>query len=121
MGKDMGLANTLFGGIILSILDEQAAIFASEICDSPKMVTRCIEKVEFEKPVRVGQIIKVYGGIENIGNTSITLNMEIRNHNIHTEAELIVLKTKITFVKIDDDGSPIPISDRIKEKFGFKK
>lgn len=121
MTKDVGIAGNYFGGYILSLLDEQSVIFAAEICDSPSMVTRCIEKVEFEKPVKVGQIIKIYGGIEKIGNTSITLNVEMRKHNIHTEAEVIVLKTKITFVKVDDDGTPIPISDRIKEKFGFLK
>ncbi len=119
MTKDVGIAGNFFGGYLLSIVDESGLIFASEICDSPSMVTRCIEKVEFEKPVKVGQIIKIYGGIDKIGNTSITLNIEMRKHNIHTEAELTVLKTKITFVKVDDEGSPIPISDRIKKKFGF--
>jgi len=121
MTGDLGLHQNMFGGVLLSFLDENSAIFACEICDSTAMVTRCIDKVEFEKPVKAGQIIKIYGGIDRIGNTSITLNMEIRKHNVHTEAELLVLRTKITFVKIDDDGSPIPISDRIKTKFGFMK
>jgi acyl-CoA thioesterase YciA len=119
MTKDIGIHNNMFGGELLGTLDAHSAIFAAEICDSPLVVTRCIEKVEFDRPVKVGQIIKIYGGIDKIGNTSITLNIEIRKHNVHTEAEQIVLKTKITFVKVDDEGSPIPISDRIKAKFGF--
>lgn len=118
MTKDVGVSGNLFGGNMLSYLDEYSSIFACEICDS-LVVTRCIEKVEFDRPVKVGQIIKIYGGLEKIGNTSLTLNIEIRKHNVHTEAEQIVLKTKITFVKVDDEGCPIPISDRIKAKFGF--
>lgn len=119
MTKDIGIHLNLFGGITLSWLDEFGSLFASELVDSTNVVTRCIEKVEFLKPIKVGQIAKFYGGIEKIGNTSITLNIEMRKHNVHTEFEQLALSSKITFVKIDDEGNPIPISDRIKIKFGY--
>lgn len=117
MTKDIGICMSMFGGELLSFLDQSAAIFAAEICDTPHIVTRNMSNVDFITPVKVGNIIKIYGGIERIGNTSLVLNMEIRKHNVHTEGEVMVLKCDMTFVKIDEEGSPIPISDRIKKKF----
>jgi len=120
MTKDIGAHQNMFGGNLLSIIDEVAAVFASEICDSPLMVTRSLE-VTFEKPVKVDKILKAYCGIVSMGNTSLTLKVQLKKYNVHTEEEIVVCNAKTTFVKVDDEGSPIPISDRIKQKFGFLK
>ena len=40
-------------------------------------------------------------------------------HNVYNGRQSIVLCTNITFVRIDEQGEPIPISDRVKEKHGF--
>ena len=117
MGKDLGVHGNMFGGILLSIIDEMGGAFASEVCDTPRMVTRMVEKVEFSTPVKVGHQIKIYCGIEKIGNTSITINMELRRYNVYTEQEVVATSTTIVFVRIDEDGNAIPISERIKKKF----
>lgn len=114
MTMDMGVSGNLFGGRMLSILDEAAAAYASQICDCPKVLTKKIEEVVFESPVKVGNIIKVYGGVDKIGNTSITLNLEARRYNVHTGQEKNVCYTKMVFVRIDDDGNPVPISEQVK-------
>lgn len=119
MGKDIGIHGNMFGGILLSIIDEAGGAFVSEVCDTPHMVTRMMEKVEFSTPVRTGHMIKIYMGIEKIGTTSITIKVELRRYNVHTEAEKVACSTTMVFVRIDEDGNPIPISDRIKKKFGF--
>jgi hypothetical protein len=56
--------NNAFGGILLSHVDEIAAFFASEICDTPFMVTRSLA-ADFLKPMKVGNVIKTYCGIEH--------------------------------------------------------
>lgn len=119
--RDIGVHGNMFGGELLSIIDETAAAFACEICDTPHVVTRMMEKVEFCTPVKEGNMIKIYGGIIKIGNSSITLKIELRRYNVYTEQEKVACSTSIVFVRIDEDGNPIPISDRIREKFGFKK
>lgn len=119
MTKDLGIHGNCFGGVLLSFLDENSAVFAAEICDDPHVVTRNISNVDFVAPVKVGNIIKIYGKIKRFGTTSMTLEMEIRKHNVHTEGESTAVRAELTFVKIDDEGTPIPISDRIKIKFGF--
>ncbi len=117
MTKDLGLHGNMFGGKMMSLIDEVTSIFACEICDTPRMITKKIEEVIFERPVKVGQIIKVYCGIEKIGNTSITIKVEARGYNVYTEVEKLVCSTRMIFVRIDDEGNAIPISDKIRGKF----
>ena len=55
LASQMGVNNNLFGGEMLSELDLAGAAYASQICDSPKLVTKKFEQVVFEKPVKVGR------------------------------------------------------------------
>jgi acyl-CoA thioesterase YciA len=116
MTKDLGVHNNAFGGIVLSHVDEIAAFFAAEICDTPFMVTRSLSS-EFLIPMKVGNVIKTYCGIESIGNTSITVLVEMRKYNLRSEAEVVCVRAKAVFVRIDEDGSAIPISGDIKSKY----
>ena len=123
MALDLGVHGNLFGGSMMSFLDEAAAAYACQICDSDKMVTMKIEEVVFQNPVKVGNLIKIYASVEKFGNTSVTLNLEARKHNVHTGKQEIVCSTKMVFVKLDEEGSSIPISDRVKTRYDerFKK
>lgn len=116
MTKDLGVHNNAFGGILLSHVDEVAAVFAAEICDTPLMVTRTMN-TEFLIPIKTGNIIKTYCGIESIGNTSITIVVEMRKYNIRNEREVVCLRARTTFVRIDEEGSAIPIYEHIKKKY----
>ena len=117
MALDLGVHGNLFGGSMMSFLDEAAAAYACQICDSDKMVTMKIEEVIFQSPVRVGNLIKIYASVDKFGTTSITINLEARKHNVHTGKQELVCSTKMVFVKLDGEGSPIPISDRVKLRY----
>jgi acyl-CoA thioesterase YciA len=110
--SDLGFHGNLFGGKLLSILDSAAAGYSMQLCDTPRMVTVSIDKCFFEKPAREGQLLKIYGKPSNLGTTSVTLYMEARAHNVYTGKQVIVLKTNIKFVSIDEDGNPIPIGEK---------
>ena len=112
--SDLGFHNNLFGGTLLSFIDEAAASYAMQLCDTPRMVTVSIDKCFFEKPAREGQLVKIYGLPSKVGNTSLTLYMEARAHNVYTGQQKLVLKTNIRFVRIDEEGNPIPISEKSK-------
>ncbi len=102
---------------MLAWLDEAAASFAAQVCDSPRMVTKHIAELTFEKPVRPGQLIKIYGKVERIGKTSLTMAVEARRHAVYNVTQKIAVSTKITFVRIDGDGDPIPISEKVRQKY----
>lgn len=117
MASQIGVHGNLFGGEMLSVLDESGAVYTCQICDTPRMVTKKIEEVIFQRPVKTGNLIKIYGSVENIGNTSITINLEARKHNVYTGVQDLVCSTKMVFVRIDDEGAPVPISERVKKRY----
>ena len=118
--SDLGFHGNLFGGKLLAWLDAAAASFAAEFCDTPRMVTKAIDKCIFNKPAREGQLLKIYGRVESIGTTSIVLYIEARSHNVYNGKQNVILATNITFVRINEMGDPIPISDRVRRKLPLK-
>jgi acyl-CoA hydrolase len=54
--------------------------------------------------------------LAEIGNTSITLHIEARQHNVYSGKQEVVLSTHIKFVRVDELGTPLPISDKVKNK-----
>jgi acyl-CoA thioesterase YciA len=114
--SDLGFHGNLFGGKLLAWIDSAAAGYSMQLCDNPRMVTVSIDKCNFEKPAKENQLLKIYGHPSKLGNTSITLYIEARAHNVYTGYQTLVLKTNITFVRIDEDGTPIPIGERGKKQ-----
>jgi acyl-CoA thioesterase YciA len=114
--SDLGFHGNLFGGKLLAWIDASAAGYAMQLCDTPRMVTVSIDKCNFEKPARESQLLKIYGKPSDIGHTSVTLYMEARAHNVYTGKQVLVLKTQIKFVHIDEEGNPIPIGEKGKNR-----
>lgn len=110
--SDLGFHGNLFGGKLLSWLDASAVAYAMQLCDTPRMVTVSIDKCIFEKPSKEGQLIKIFGYPSAIGNTSVMLYIEARAHNVRTGKQYVVLKTNMKFVYIDEEGNPIPIGEK---------
>jgi acyl-CoA thioesterase YciA len=110
--SDLGFHGNLFGGKLLSWIDAAAYGYSIQICDTPRMVTVSIDKCNFEKPGREGQLLKIYGFPTEVGNSSVTIYMEARAHNVYTGKQVVVLKTHIKFVHIDEDSHPIPIGEK---------
>jgi acyl-CoA thioesterase YciA len=109
MKKDIGVHDNLFGGVLLSWLDEAGAAYVSQKIDSPRVVTLKISEVLFKEPIRVGQLIKIYGEIIETGRTSITVKLEARRHKPESGKQKVACEVELIFVKIDDFGEPTPI------------
>jgi acyl-CoA thioesterase YciA len=118
---DIGVHDNMFGGTILSLIDDAAASYTAQICDTQRIVTLKIDELIFKKPVKVGSILKVYGDIIEFGNTSITVEIDVRKHNVYTGAQETVTHTKMKFVRIDDDGKPLPIHQYVKDRYWERK
>jgi len=119
-GQNIGVHGNLFGGVMLSWLDEAGAAFTAQVCGSPRMVTKCISQVVFQRPVRPGQIIKVYGDVVKIGSSSITVALQARRHSVVNGSQRPVCEVEMTFVRIDGDGEPVPIIN-IKKEYQDKR
>ena len=117
MTRDLGVHGNLFGGNMLSWIDEAAGLMATKICQTTNMVTVKMEEVNFKRPVKMGFSISIYGKVVRLGRSSITLYMEARKHNVYSGEETIVTSTKIVFVRIDEVGDPIPINQPVRDLY----
>jgi acyl-CoA thioesterase YciA len=62
----------------MSWIDESAVAYTMQLCDTPRMVTVKIDELVFKKPVKVGNLLKVYGKVIEFGNTSVSIYIEVR-------------------------------------------
>lgn len=115
MSKDIGIHGNLFGGILMAWIDEAAASYATEYCFTPNLVTLRVGELLFKKPVKSGNHLRIYGEVSRLGTTSITLGIEVRKYSLYSGEESVVCTTSITFVRIDDDGTPTPIGETVRK------
>lgn len=115
--SDIGINNNLFGGTMLSWLDEAGGAMASFICCTPQVITLKIDEVIFKKPVKVNEHIRIYGQVDRVGHTSIALYLEARRFKFQNHDEETVCSTKVVFVRIDPDGRPVKIDREIRERY----
>lgn len=113
--SEIGLNGNLFGGTMLSWLDEAGAAFAGYLCRAPAMVTLKMEEVLFRRPVKISHHVRIYARVYKVGKTSITLDVEARRFDFEKELEEIVCSTRMVYVKIDAEGNAVPIDDRLRE------
>jgi acyl-CoA thioesterase YciA len=116
--SDIGINNNLFGGIMLSWLDEAGGVMASLVCGTPQMITLKIDEVLFKKPVKVNEHIRIYGEVLHIGKTSIRLCLEARRFCFNSRQEEIVCSTKAIYVRIDENGEPVEIDRQVRNNYG---
>ena len=115
--SDLGFHGNLFGGLLLSWIDAAVAAYAMEKCHTQNMITVSIDECVFKKPAKEKQLVKIYAEITKIGNTSAKFKIEARAFNVFRGDEVVILATNMTFVRVDEEGVPIPISEQVKRMF----
>ena len=103
--QDLNAHGTLFGGSVLSWIDEEAAIFVSCQLGKGNLVTKFMSEIDFVSSAKLGDIIEI--GMETVkfGKTSITVRCEVRNK---FTKETIIKIDDIVFVHLDESGKPAP-------------
>ena len=114
---DLGFHGNLFGGKLLSWIDAAVAAYAMEKCHTNNMITVSIDKCVFKKPAREGNLVKIYAQVSKVGNSSATFQVEARTYNVFRRDEQVILNTHMTFVRVDNEGVPISISQSVKDKY----
>lgn len=104
--KDTNSQGTIFGGIILSYIDLAGSVEATRHT-TKKVVTVAMKEVVFKAPVLVGEVVSFYASTLRIGNTSISVHVEVE---VDRKGERIpVTAADLTFVAVDDKGKPVPV------------
>jgi len=110
--RDTNPHGTIFGGVILSYIDQAGAIEA-RLHGARRVVTIAMEKVVFHAPVHVGDLVSFYCEMVRIGTTSITIKVvvEADDEGDGTAARRVT-EAEITYVNVDGAGAPIRIEPR---------
>ncbi len=109
MPKDTNAEGTIFGGVILSLMDQAAYIEALRQAHH-RYVTLSFHEVFFHKPVYVGDVLSLYGRTMRIGRTSITIHVSVNaRRRLDPDQSVDVTEGEVIFVAIDDAGRPIPV------------
>lgn len=103
--EDLNAHGTLFGGSVLSWIDEESAIYVTCQLNKGNIVTKYMSEINFVSSAGLGDIIEI--GMETVkfGKSSITVRCEVRNK---FSKETIIKIDKIVFVHLDENGNPTP-------------
>jgi acyl-CoA thioesterase YciA len=106
---------TIFGGIILSYIDQAGAIGAyHEVAKAggpqPLLVTVAMNRVEFRQPVLVGDVVSFRTRLVRLGRTSITMQVTVESER-RGSAKLLVTEAEVVYVGVDGskDRRPTPL------------
>jgi acyl-CoA thioesterase YciA len=116
MPADTNPHGDIFGGWIMSQMDIAGGILAKEVADS-RIVTVAVDSIKFLKPVHVGDVVCCYGKVLKIGNTSLTIHLEIWVKQAFKAAKgdaatVKVTQAAFTYVAVDDQGNKQPVRNR---------
>jgi acyl-CoA hydrolase len=103
--EDLNAHGTLFGGSLLSWIDEEAAIYSIIQLETNGCVTKYMSEINFVSSAKQGDIIELGIKATHFGRTSLTLTCEVRNK---ITKRTILTIDKIVFVSVDAHGFPVP-------------
>ncbi len=106
---DVNANGDIFGGWIMAQVDLAGAVLPSRIAKG-RIATVAVKQFVFKQPVSLGDLLSFYARITRIGNTSISVRVEVyaeRNPaNLHV---VKVTEADLTYVAIDAQGQPRPV------------
>jgi acyl-CoA hydrolase len=99
---------TLFGGEALRLMDMAAFVTASRHARRA-VVTASSERIDFQVPVRQGQLAEVVGRVIRTGRTSLTVEVELWAEDLLSGERELCTKGSFVLVAVDAQGRPAPI------------
>jgi acyl-CoA thioesterase YciA len=109
MPKDTNALGTIFGGVILSYIDQAGAVEAHRTVPG-RIVTVSMREVVFHAPVFVGDLVSFFTRTLRIGNTSVTVDVLVEAERGHPGGPRVkVTEAEMVFVHVGQDGRPLQI------------
>lgn len=103
--EDLNAHGTLFGGTVLSWIDEEAAIFVLCQLGRGNIVTKYMSEINFVNSAPLGEVIEIGMEVVRFGTSSITVKSEVRTK---FDKSTIITIDEIIFVHLDEFGRPTP-------------
>jgi acyl-CoA thioesterase YciA len=108
MPADANAEGDIFGGWLMSLMDMGAGLVAARKAKG-RVATVAMDGMQFHLPVKVGDEVSVFGRLERIGRTSMTIAIDAWRRSRYSEERFKVTEARFTFVALDSEGRPRPV------------
>ena len=108
MPSDVNANGDIFGGWVLAQMDIAGGIIAAARAGG-RVVTVAVNAMTFHQPIRVGDLVSIYGRVERVGRTSLTIVLETLVIRRLEPKEIRVTEGTFVYVAIDEAGQPRPV------------
>lgn len=118
--NDTNHVGNLFGGKLMQWVDITAAIAAQRHCGRV-VVTASINHVSFDNPIKQNSVVTLEAKVTRAFSSSMEIYVDVYVENPATGAKTKCNEAILTFVAIDQNGSPLPVPQLIPETEQEKK
>jgi acyl-CoA thioesterase YciA len=109
MPADANHHGDIFGGWIMAQVDIAGGVLAARHARG-RVATVAVNSFQFKQPVQIGDLLSFYADIVRVGNTSITINVEVYAQRNPEEIEIVkVTEATLTYVATDKNRRPRPV------------
>ena len=109
MPADANQNGDIFGGWIMSQVDIAGGMLAGRIARG-RVATVAVNSFVFKQPVQIGDVISCYADVVRIGNTSVTVDVQVYAERRPSDPTVVkVTEATLTYVAIDAGGRPRPV------------
>lgn len=106
MPADCNANGDIFGGWVMAQVDLAGAVLPARYVNG-RLATVAVNEFVFKQPVKVGDILSFFSTINRIGNTSITVKVEVFAERFTLQGTYLkVTEAMVTYVAIDGQGKP---------------
>jgi len=102
---DANPAGNVHGGVILKLIDTAAGVVAMRHVRG-WAVTASIDRMDFLRPVFVGELVTLKASLNLVGRTSMEIGVRVEAENLLTGEVRHTNSAYLTFVALDDKGNP---------------
>jgi acyl-CoA thioesterase YciA len=109
MPADANGNGDIFGGWIMAQVDLAGAVLPARIAKG-RIATVAVNQFVFKQPVSIGDLLSFYAKVERVGNTSVTVHVEVYAERNPADLRVVkVTEANLTYVAIDNQGQPRPL------------
>ena len=109
MPADANQNGDIFGGWIMAQVDIAGGTLAGRIARG-RIATVAVKEFVFKQPVHIGDLLSFYASLVRIGNTSVTVTVEVFAERGPADLQVVkVTEATLTYVAIDPNGRPRPV------------
>ncbi|HKL49521.1 MAG TPA: acyl-CoA thioesterase [Wenzhouxiangellaceae bacterium] len=106
--QDTNPIATLYGGTAMKWMDEVAFLTATRFARR-QVVTVSMDRVDFKVPIPKGSIVELIGEVTRVGNTSITVRVQILREDPLSGGQELAIQGELVMVSVDDAMVPVPL------------